>query len=120
MTHPEDRSGWPVAIARGFCPRCRRGRVFRGLMMMNEACPLCAHRFEREPGFFVGAMYVSYGFAVVLYLALVVAAGRIRPACTETSIFMTAFLIFLPFVPFVFRYSRLVWLHLDWALDPAQ
>jgi hypothetical protein len=27
-------------------------------------------------------------------------------------------LAYLVLVPFIFRYSRVVWLHLDWRLDP--
>ena len=38
---------------------------------MHETCPVCDHRFEREPGYFVGAMYVSYAPATPVYLLLV-------------------------------------------------
>ncbi len=31
---------------------------------MNDACPGCHTPFEREPGYFVGAMYISYAMAV--------------------------------------------------------
>ena len=27
-------------------------------------------------------------------------------------------LLYLPLVPLVFRYSRVLWLHLDWKIDP--
>ena len=43
--------------------------MFCGRFAMNPTCPVCAHRFEREPGFFQGAMYVSYGIGIV-YLGL--------------------------------------------------
>jgi hypothetical protein len=36
--------------------------VFHGLMSMYERCPNCDHKFEREAGYFYGAMYASYGF----------------------------------------------------------
>jgi hypothetical protein len=32
---------------------------------MHEQCPVCGLRFEREPGYFTGAMYLSYGVAIV-------------------------------------------------------
>lgn len=38
--------------------------MFRGRFEMNATCPVCGHRFEREPGFFQGAMYVSYGLGI--------------------------------------------------------
>jgi len=31
---------------------------------MNEHCPHCGLRFEREQGYFLGAMYISYGLAL--------------------------------------------------------
>src|SRR5437764_919989 len=51
------------------CPRCRTGKIFRGSAFlgfpkMNERCPVCQLRFEREAGYFLGAMYVSYGLAL--------------------------------------------------------
>src|ERR1700758_311318 len=63
-----------AAIARQRCPVCLEGRMFRGLFTMNTTCPVCGHRFEREPGFFQGAMYVSYTLGVGEALALALAA----------------------------------------------
>src|SRR5256886_14103531 len=64
-----------LSIARQRCPRCHQGRAFRSLLVMHDACPVCGHIFEREPGYFVGAMYVSYALAIPVYLAL---AGVLR------------------------------------------
>ncbi len=40
---------------------------------MHDECPSCGLRFNREPGYFLGAMYVSYGLALVAIGALSVA-----------------------------------------------
>src|SRR4051812_24822754 len=47
------------------CPRCRDGRIFRaslwrGFLAMHDVCPVCGLKFDREPGYFLGAMYFSY------------------------------------------------------------
>src|SRR5216110_568518 len=47
------------AMLRMRCPRCLRGKLFRGLMDMWERCPQCGFVFEREEGYFTGAMYAS-------------------------------------------------------------
>ena len=53
------------------CPKCRKGYVFKqnvsvlNLPVMNDVCEKCNYHFEREPGYFIGAMYISYGFAVL-------------------------------------------------------
>ena len=26
--------------------------------------------------------------------------------------------LFLPLAPLIFRYSRVIWMHLDWTIDP--
>lgn len=53
------------------CPNCDKGHVFRQdtsilqLPVMVDECEVCAYRFDREPGYFLGAMYLSYGLAVL-------------------------------------------------------
>ena len=50
------------------CPRCFQGRIFGAPITMNENCPTCGLRFGREPGYFFGAMYLSYPIAVAWLL----------------------------------------------------
>lgn len=63
------------AILRQLCPRCRSGKIFRssifyGLAHMYERCPVCSLKYEREQGYFLGAMYISYGLALVTIVIL--------------------------------------------------
>lgn len=99
------------------CPRCRRGRLFRGLITMEDVCPACGLVYEREHGYFVGAMAISYGLAIVVLGALffVFALGLRWPL--ESSL-LAAGVVFLFTVPFVFRYARSLWVHLDRRMDP--
>jgi uncharacterized protein (DUF983 family) len=53
------------------CPFCGQGKVFknRGILRMpvlNHTCSNCKHDFTGEPGYYFGAMYVSYGIEVIL------------------------------------------------------
>src|SRR5690242_5111583 len=64
------------AIFHGLCPRCRSGKIFSrslfaGLPKMNDVCPACGLKFEREQGYFLGALYMSYAMAVPLMALLV-------------------------------------------------
>src|SRR5437763_3949115 len=64
-----------TAILHQKCPRCRTGRIFRSSILrlfarMNERCPVCDLRFEREEGYFLGAMYISYGLALIAIVVL--------------------------------------------------
>lgn len=53
-------------IARGFahrCPNCGGKTLFRAdkLFELNRQCPSCGLRFEKDEGFFLGAMALNYG-----------------------------------------------------------
>jgi uncharacterized protein (DUF983 family) len=101
------------------CPRCLSGRVWRGFVSMNAACPVCGLVFDRESGYFAGAMVVSYALAVPILAAIVIALIVLGglDAVVALIIGNTAYLVL---VPFIFRYSRIVWLHLDWLIDPGE
>ncbi|GAC1700484.1 MAG: hypothetical protein NVS9B6_14160 [Candidatus Limnocylindrales bacterium] len=99
------------------CPRCRRGRLFRGLITMEDACGVCGLVYEREHGYFVGAMAISYAIAIAVLGALFVLFAVALHWPLELSL-LTAGALFLLAVPFVFRYSRSLWVHLDRRMDP--
>ena len=62
------------------CPRCREGQVFRSTWVMHEDCPTCGLDFDRgEPGYFTGAMYVSYALAIPLIALLTLIEHLIVP-----------------------------------------
>ena len=94
------------------CPRCLSGRVFpRGWrqLHMYYACPECGVVFGRENGYFTGAMIVSYLLAVPL-LALLTLVIWLITGWRFDLILLIATLYFLPFVPAIFRYSRVIWM----------
>ena len=108
-----------LAILAQRCPRCLEGRVWRGFVSMNPTCPDCGLIFERESGYFAGAMVVSYALAVPILASIVI--GLIIVAKLDAVVALiignTAYLVL---VPFIFRYSRVVWLHVDWLIDPGE
>ena len=57
---------------RGRCPSCGSGGLFRGYFAMVADCPGCELHFERDEGYWVGAMIVNTAFAIVVFLAIVV------------------------------------------------
>ena len=85
---------------------------------MHQHCPACGLKFEREEGYFLGAMYISYGLALITILGL----GMILWGVTAWSlqkITLWAILLFLPLAPTLTLFSRVLWIYLDWAIDPA-
>src|SRR5712691_549838 len=104
------------------CPRCRQGAIYRkslwrGWLAMHERCPVCGLKFDREPGYFLGAMYVSYALTLVPVLLLVVIFWRAVGLAYSTAL-LSAVIVYLPFVPPVARLSRVVWIYIDQRFDP--
>jgi hypothetical protein len=83
---------------------------------MNRTCPVCSIAFEREPGYFLGAMYFSYAMAVAA-AAPVVAAG-LALGWSHPAIGAAAGAVLVLLAVPLFRYSRVLWLHFDQHFDP--
>jgi uncharacterized protein (DUF983 family) len=101
------------------CPRCFQGKVFKGSFAMNDPCPVCQLIFQREEGYFLGAMYVSYLLASVFMVSLYYAALWLWPGANSYVLVLAITLLYLPLVPAVFRYSRVVWMHFERSGSPS-
>jgi len=102
------------------CPRCREGAIFSGSMYAfkaqgtNEYCPVCNLRFEREPGFFYVAMFISYAMNVAEMITLSVATYIFGVDLVYENLWVYAGIILvgvLLLAPFNYRYSRVFLLH---------
>ena len=98
------------------CPGCGRGELFETLLRMRRSCPDCGLRFEREPGYFVGAMFVSYALALGAAAPLGAAGLLLGWGLERTLLACAAELAVLS--PWLFRLGRGIWIHLDRWMDP--
>jgi len=101
------------------CPRCGRGRLFRHYFAMHQECDHCGLSFFREPGFYLGSIYINYGLTAgivtVSYLALAIVWG-VSPRVLLWA--ETAFCLLFPI--WFFRYARSLWLGFDQYVDPPE
>ena len=65
------------SILKRKCPVCQEGDFFvsrtydlKSSGKIHEKCPNCAEVYSKEPGFYQGAMYVSYGIGVTMFIAV--------------------------------------------------
>jgi hypothetical protein len=86
---------------------------------MHERCPSCGLKFEREPGYFLGAMYLSYGLALIVITVLAAVLWLTARWSLDKSI-LWAILLFLPLAPALTLFSRVLWIYLDQAIDPEE
>lgn len=106
-----------VAMLKGKCPSCSNAKIFCGAVKMNENCPNCGFKFERETGYFLGAMHLSYVWAGAILVLFIYLLTVFFPDVKEYKLVPIATVLLLPFVPISFRYSRIVWLYFDIYFD---
>ncbi|MBC7486716.1 MAG: DUF983 domain-containing protein [Cytophagaceae bacterium] len=114
-----------LAIVRMKCPKCYEGNMYKDinpfhvkqLHAMPERCDKCGQPFNPEPGFYMGAMYVSYGLCVGLFIACFF-GFYIMLGVDPVVLLVIYGLTLLALFPFIFRYSRVVYLHLFYDYDP--
>ncbi len=84
---------------------------------MYERCAVCGLKFEREQGYFLGAMYISYGLALVI-IALLVTLLWALTGWWITKDTIWAVVLFLPLAPPITLFARVLWIYLDQTIDP--
>src|SRR5512140_3945716 len=99
------------------CPRCGKTRLFSGLFRMNEDCSTCGLHYEREAGYFVGAIYVNYAATTVVSLSGYFLLDSLMELTVLQQI--AVWCLFATIFPlWFFRYSRSLWMTLDHVLNP--
>ena len=113
-------------ILQNRCPKCGKGALFvnpnaydlRHTAAMHSACESCGEDFEREPGFYFGAAYVSYALTVALWIAVLVALmcfdawGWMEFGMfTHPGTFLTTGIsLLVVLMPLLYRLSRSLWI----------
>lgn len=106
------------------CPRCRKSPLFAEPFEISKplempyACTICGQRYEPEPGYYFGAMFVSYGLSCALLLPI----ALILNIYTEMSVnAIMAWIILIGGILFlrILRLSRSIWIHILIGYDPS-
>jgi uncharacterized protein (DUF983 family) len=109
-----------ATIFRRRCPQCGAGPIFASAWVMNEHCPVCGLQFGRgEPGYFTGAMYFSYALAIPLIALLTLIEYLVLPSWSLLKLVGLATLLCVPLIPWIWQYSRVIWIHFDQYVDPS-
>ncbi|MBK9211380.1 MAG: DUF983 domain-containing protein [Saprospiraceae bacterium] len=100
-----------------YCPRCRKGKLFSSPLFrlkiydMPERCTVCQQKFDIEPGFYWGAMYVAY----MLSSGVLLATAGISILVFKMPVFYLWFalgFVGLLFLPYIARLARSIWIHI--------
>ena len=100
------------------CPRCGRSALYAGWFAMHPQCARCGLRYEREQGYFVGAIYLNYAATVALAAGIVLALDwAVGLTLAEQLALGIALAALVPLA--FFRYSRSLWLSVDYLVTSA-
>lgn len=106
------------SILTGTCPVCQEESMYKesnpyklsSVIKMNERCSHCGTKYQIEPSFFYGAMYVSYGVGVAFAVAAFIISYFFFGSGPLTAFFaITGTLIV--FMPIIMRLSRNIWIN---------
>lgn len=110
------------------CPHCHEGPFFISrpydlwnMGKLHKECPVCHRKYSKEPGFYYGGMYVSYGLSVALSL---VAYGALWLFARELGFawhFALTVVVLLLATPYMYALSKIIWANLFFSYQgPAK
>jgi uncharacterized protein (DUF983 family) len=107
------------------CARCGSGHLFHHYLTMVPDCPSCGLHFEREQGYFAGALAINIiavgGLFAIVFVALLAVTIPDVPV-VELLIVLVPIMLFGPIIYYPF--SKTVWVAVDRAflqrLDPNE
>lgn len=113
------------SIVHRTCPRCHEGPFFvshpydlKHAGELHKKCPVCDLRYEKEPGFFWGALFVSYAQTIAFSLLVFGAVWQLLPDLRYlwmASIVVGATVIA---APYLYALSKIIWANLFFHFDP--
>ncbi|NEM97685.1 DUF983 domain-containing protein [Pontibacter burrus] len=105
-------------IAAARCPRCREGEMFTGALYsakfadMHKQCPCCGQWYEPEPGFYYGAMYVSFAINVAIFLVSLFILYQFVEEVTMAMMIGVVAVVVIGLLPVIYRLSRVLWIYM--------
>jgi uncharacterized protein (DUF983 family) len=101
------------------CPRCGTGSLYAKPFKMLANCPDCGLKFEREQGYFVGAIYINYSATVAIAVpGFFFLDSFVGLTINQQLLLWVPFAVIFPLI--FFHHSRSLWLVLDHYFNPAQ
>lgn len=105
------------------CPRCQEGDLFikpfeiSNPLNMPDHCPVCNQKYLPEPGFYYGAMFLSYIFSAFFFLGIVGICLMVFKMSANAAIGVMLQVAAATYF-FFLRMSRSIWINLLIKYDP--
>ena len=113
------------SILTGSCPTCHEESMYldknpynvMNVYKMHEKCTHCGTKYQMEPSFFYGAMYVSYALGIAFGVAAFVITYFFVGEKSLITNFIVIIATLILFMPVIMRLSRSIWVNLFMSYD---
>ena len=100
------------------CPVCGKGKIFQGFFKTYERCPVCNFKFEREEGYYSGAMAVNLVVSELLIVIIAVPLAASGGVSVPLLVVLGATIpILLPIL--FYRPTKSIWMSIDHMVHPV-
>ena len=98
------------------CPVCGSKGIFAGWFALKQRCPTCNFSFEREEGYWVGAMIANIAVAEGLFgVLLLTVIMSTHPDVPWTALSIAGGIVMIGLPILFYPLSKTLWLWLDLA-----
>lgn len=112
------------SILFGVCPKCHQESMYVNknpyvlteVVKMHEKCSHCNTKYQIEPSFFYGSMYVSYAVGIAFAVAAFIITYNILEF-SLTIAFIAIVATLIGFFPVIMRLSRNIWINIFMSYD---
>jgi uncharacterized protein (DUF983 family) len=101
------------------CPNCGAGDLFTSFFTLRPRCPRCHVAFEREEGYWLGAMIVAIGVTEALFGIFFVGGMLLTWPDVPWTLLLVGGLVLNATIPVVsYPWSKTTWMGLHHAFVP--
>ncbi|WP_225034985.1 DUF983 domain-containing protein [Winogradskyella sp. SM1960] len=112
------------SILFGVCPKCHQESMYQNknpyaiteVIKMNKTCSHCKTKYQIEPSFFYGSMYVSYAVGIAFAVAAFIISYNILGSSLITA-FVAIMATLIGLFPVIMRLSRNIWINIFMSYD---
>lgn len=101
------------------CPFCHEGEFFVGHPYdlrhagdLHKTCPVCHRKYEKEPGFYWGGMFVSYALSIAFSLIAFGITWTLAPHLGILGFFVIVVGATVLVSPYLYALSKITWANL--------
>jgi len=99
------------------CARCGAGHLFRRWFTLVPDCPRCDLHFEREPGYWTGALAINIGIAGAVFVLVFVPWVALTVPDVPVAPILAVLVPLMIVVPIVaYPWSKTIWMAVDRAV----